>query len=50
MAGKKLLSKREAANAGNNNFSVDIRTLSAGTYIIKINCDDKAIIKKLVKE
>lgn len=51
IAGKMLLSKTGSANAGINNFMLDVHALSAGTYFIKIYYDtDKTIMQKLVKQ
>ncbi len=51
IAGKILLSKTGTANAGMNNFMLNVHALSAGTYLIKIHYDtDKTSIEKLVKE
>jgi hypothetical protein len=50
MQGRKLVSQLGVASLGENNFTLDIHALSSGTYLVKINYDDKTIVKKLVKE
>jgi hypothetical protein len=50
LQGRKLITQAGAANAGENNFTLDVHTLSAGTYLVKINYDNKKIVRKLVKE
>lgn len=50
LQGKLLLSKTGTANSGNNNFTLDIHTLTSGMYIVKIYADDKITVMKLVKE
>ena len=50
LQGRKLITQPGVTGAGENNFTLDIHNLSTGTYLVKINYDDKAIVKKLVKE
>lgn len=50
LQGKSLIKKTCVANAGSNNLSLDIHALTRGTYIVKIQSDDKSFASKLVKE
>jgi hypothetical protein len=35
---------------GENNFAVDIYSLSSGIYILKLHYDHRTVVKKLIKE
>lgn len=50
LQGRKLKTQEGVTNLGKNNFTFEVHTLSAGTYLVKINYDDKTIVKKLLKE
>ena len=50
LQGRKLITQAGAASAGENNFIIDLHALSQGTYFVKINYDNKTVVRKLMKE
>ena len=50
LQGRKLITQAGAASAGDNNFTLDVHALSQGTYFVKINYDNKTVVRKLMKE
>jgi trimeric autotransporter adhesin len=49
-AGRVLLTKQAMVNKGNNSIAIDIRTLPAGTYFIKVTGKTVQAIQKLQKQ
>ncbi len=50
MQGKNLLKKSVTATIGSNNVSLDVSTLSKGTYLLKLQSDNEVRVEKIMKQ